>query len=799
MKFENRPENAASNPRNPHLRGESILCIECGFSFTVTPQPVTTVLLCPCCGAVIEPMRLRQPAPIADSAEHEDISSVTSPVETEKRQGEPTQNATTESVPYLKTLAAPPCHETPFSRPAMSSIGRLSRETALRIVVPLQLLLFFTGIFAIGSLVGEWRASSLNAVADRSAATDSSETSLVSETMTARGVPPENAKETVLPGFHASITTVPAPNTKFATESAPEILTAQPIPAVASPFVVDATVSAVPHQEPVSPFAMAKPVAQPAVPLPVNGPQESVFRNGWPPQQEMAAPAAVPVENQSNQAKMTPQPEKSPMPMTPLPDNEEYQARLRLAETMLEEARAILEKNPSRGLVLTVNAIKRFQELGQAVPEGTHWLLGRALSRQCWGATLAEPVPMVETMAVTIDGCWLLTSCADGTLRLWDVARYQQRSGGYILDHAANRFVKLLFSPDSRWAIGGTATGSIYLWDMTQTNPSMHRIEVADRLEGLRGLEISPDGRRLVAYGGTPVSSDRQAMPSDKPSLDPHTVWVWEMEQLIAGVQRPIPLRGHEKGIIAAVISRDSRWLVTGSEDRTVRIFDLHSQTLGLEQTVLKGHEAEVTCVAVAPDNRWVASGDRGNVVRLWSLPRTDPNAGAFILEGHHGWISALAVSDNGQWLASAGYDRTVRLWKMAAFDGKSPPEPGPTLATQQGALQSVRFNPDGDRLVTQGVDSSLRIWNVADSWSSPGGLIDDQAIVESSVLLHDRRVAIPDFLVTGDNRWVVLAYRHHTDPNGSGVLLWPLHFDAACAIARDYVDTVFGETAKVD
>ena len=52
-------------------------------------------------------------------------------------------------------------------------------------------------------------------------------------------------------------------------------------------------------------------------------------------------------------------------------------------------------------------------------------------------------------------------------------------------------------------------------------------------------------------------------------------------------------------------ISPDNRWLVTGSYDRTARLWDLSAKDPAANPVVLRGHEGAVS-VAISPDNRWL-------------------------------------------------------------------------------------------------------------------------------------------------------------------------------------------------
>ena len=60
----------------------------------------------------------------------------------------------------------------------------------------------------------------------------------------------------------------------------------------------------------------------------------------------------------------------------------------------------------------------------------------------------------------------------------------------------------------------------------------------------------------------------------------------------------------------------DGPWLASGSQDKTVRIWDVAT---GRDQpALLEGHNNTVEAVAVAPDGSWLASGDSHGVLRIW-------------------------------------------------------------------------------------------------------------------------------------------------------------------------------------
>lgn len=83
-------------------------------------------------------------------------------------------------------------------------------------------------------------------------------------------------------------------------------------------------------------------------------------------------------------------------------------------------------------------------------------------------------------------------------------------------------------------------------------------------------------------------------------------------------------LLGHERGIRSLAISGDSRWLVSGSEDGTARLWDLGAAHPAVSAAVLSGGGAAVGSLLISPDSRYLATSDGVGAVRLWHLRLDD-------------------------------------------------------------------------------------------------------------------------------------------------------------------------------
>ena len=165
----------------------------------------------------------------------------------------------------------------------------------------------------------------------------------------------------------------------------------------------------------------------------------------------------------------------------------------------------------------------------------------------------------------------------------------------------------------------------------------------------IHDLAVSSDSRWLAVGGRAPSKPKITAYASgiSKAFRGPMTLsnpprWG---ESVASPGHQPSVLRGHHGPVLAVAITPDCRWVVTGSEDKTVRLFDLTSHCPAASQVVLRGHAGPVTSIAISPDGRWMVTGSHDQTVRLWDLTTPQPGSRATVLNGHEGGVHLRLLS----------------------------------------------------------------------------------------------------------------------------------------------------------
>jgi WD40 repeat protein len=143
---------------------------------------------------------------------------------------------------------------------------------------------------------------------------------------------------------------------------------------------------------------------------------------------------------------------------------------------------------------------------------------------------------------------------------------------------------------------------------------------------------------------------------------------------------------------------------VSGGQDGSVIVTSLVGES---PETLLEhgGEREGAVYVAVfSPDGKSLVTGSENGTLRLWDLDGIVHDAR--VLAGHRGAITAAAYSSDSQVIASAGVDGTIRLWSSE----------GDTLAVlrgHQGTAESVYFTLGGRQVVSGGGDGTIRVWDV--------------------------------------------------------------------------------------
>jgi WD40 repeat protein len=248
-------------------------------------------------------------------------------------------------------------------------------------------------------------------------------------------------------------------------------------------------------------------------------------------------------------------------------------------------------------------------------------------------ATLEGHESAVQALACSPDGRRLASAAYDGTVRVWDLHRVAPlpRLRGH-----PDQIVDVIFSTDGYRLITVSVNCTTWIWDGEDGKP----VSCPYRSDG------------VILVGGPPrngVYADRRQIVS----LARGAVW----DAATGDVLRQDEKASHR------FVSRDIVWAPGGrlfaTSGRLHGPPEVHRPESPGQPVRLEGYEGDVGCLAFSPDGRWLVSGSQDQTVRVWDAATGAPVA---VLRGHEGPVTCVAFAPEGNRIVSGATDRTVRI-----------------------------------------------------------------------------------------------------------------------------------------
>ncbi|KAK9086311.1 hypothetical protein Syun_028705 [Stephania yunnanensis] len=208
------------------------------------------------------------------------------------------------------------------------------------------------------------------------------------------------------------------------------------------------------------------------------------------------------------------------------------------------------------------------------------------------------------------------------------------------------------------------------------------------------------------------------------PSIRAACYAIAKPSSMVNKMQNIKKIRGHRDAVYCAIFDRSGRYVITGSDDRLVKIWSMETAFC---LASCRGHEGDITDLAVSSNNSVVASASNDFTIRVWRLPDGLPVS---VLRGHTGAVTAIVFSPRPAavyHLLSSSDDGTCRIWDARTSQsslriyhpkppdvlvGKSngPPSSNGPPPTHQ--ILCCAYNANGTVFVTGSSDTLARVWN---------------------------------------------------------------------------------------
>jgi len=311
----------------------------------------------------------------------------------------------------------------------------------------------------------------------------------------------------------------------------------------------------------------------------------------------------------------------------------------------------------------------------------------------------------------------LATASVDRTVKIWDITTGKCLK---TLQGRADFVHSVVFSKDNRTVISGSQH-SINIWDIDTHKCISTFFGTKDWLSSLI------------------VSQDERIIACANIGNEDNFIRIWQIDDLNNSVteSNQIPnriLKGHDDNIWSIAFNFDSTKIVSGSSDRTVKIWN--PQT-GQCLKTLSGHNRPVLSVAFSPDGNTVASCGGHSIIKLWNVEtgecfQTVQEKASYIIK----------FNSDGLILASGHTSGMIKLWDTK--NGKCIQ----TLGSFGKPIISITFSQDGRYIAYGSYDGTITVWDIKDNksiakfqqnYSSPWSLAFNKFSKNSNLLAVGR------------------------------------------------------------
>ncbi len=155
----------------------------------------------------------------------------------------------------------------------------------------------------------------------------------------------------------------------------------------------------------------------------------------------------------------------------------------------------------------------------------------------------------------------------------------------------------------------------------------------------------------------------------------------------------------HDKDINSVAVSPDGTLIATGSQDKTMKLWN---STKGKLHAVCRGHRRGLWDVQFSRVDKIVATSSGDATVRIWNVQN---GACLRTLEGHLSGVLKSVFITKGTQIASAGADGLIKIWQTRSGECNA------TVDAHEDRIWALTTVGDGQKLVSGSADGQLSYW----------------------------------------------------------------------------------------
>jgi WD40 repeat protein len=362
---------------------------------------------------------------------------------------------------------------------------------------------------------------------------------------------------------------------------------------------------------------------------------------------------------------------------------------LHWVEKMLENLRPYSE-------VFTAWVASNYQDesrllRGQALQDALAWANGKNLSNDDYRFLSAsqelEKQEFENALAVKEEESRILAEANDILYTAQRQARKQIRVGASVLS------ISLI----------GTVIASFMSFKATQHAQYVQEVSTLEQasVTTLRQFENNQIEPLMSAIENG--QKFKQLVGNNKDSTDyPTTTPILALQKIVDKISERTQLTGHKDYVNDINWSKDGKYIVTASADKTVRIWNVSGKLV----REIQAHDDSVQTASFSPDGKYIVTTSPDKTAKIWSfegkLIAVMPQQGTYI---------TARWSPDGKRLLTTSHnpdsnvrDKSVGVWDIS----------GKLLVKlpHQGNIVDTDFSPDGKLIYTTSTDKNVGIWD---------------------------------------------------------------------------------------
>jgi WD40 repeat protein len=311
---------------------------------------------------------------------------------------------------------------------------------------------------------------------------------------------------------------------------------------------------------------------------------------------------------------------------------------------------------------------------------------------------------------VSPDGKTLAVGGKGETVEVWNVSTGKLRA--VLKDHPGNMHW-LAFSPDSKWLAVGSYK-QVKVWNVTTAEErytlkghsgSIYRVWFSD--DGKSLVSAASDGNQSEVWRWDLTTGKKEAGVAFSSGWDSKWPVSRDGNTLATSYVAVVDLRTFKTRVIDRNLGSDS--LAFSPDGRTLLVGDgewvrAHDMKTGVTREIHNHHTKRVISVVMSLDNKVLISGSEDKTVILWDLETKRERA---TLKGHNGTVY-VRLSGDGKTLCSfSPSEKRVKVW-----DGTTGKERATLPSPNESGVRNANFFASGRLLVVVWDDGSVQVWD---------------------------------------------------------------------------------------